>query len=260
MEKRRRIVKYERSILTYTDILGFRELVATKTAGEISRAIRIAREVVQPRQFKSSIPQLDDDDFRNFSDLCLIRRVIARKGKFSAIGQVHAQILHIVHVQSILIADEGILLRGGITVGDVALSYGQLFGPAVIRGFELEHEVAKFPRIVVGQEVLDEVKQNRALWIHDRETELKSIKDLLRRDSDGEYFVDYLRVVESELDDPRQYAEFLKKHKALIDQGLRRYKANASVLPKYKWLREYHRTTLKYWRERRSRKSASAMT
>ena len=196
MEKRRRAVNYERSILTYIDILGFRELIATKSAGEISRSIRIVRDVVQPRRFKSSIPQLDEDDFRNFSDLCIIRRVIARKGKFPAIGQVHAQILHMVHVQTILLADEGILLRGGITVGDVALSYGQLFGPAVIRGYELESRVAGFPRIVVGQEVLDEVKRNRALWIHDRDTELQAVKDLLRRDSDGEYFVDYLRVVE----------------------------------------------------------------
>ena len=72
MEKRR-VVNYERSILTYTDILGFRELVATRSAGEISRAIRIVRDVVQPRRFKSSIPQFDEDDFRNFSDLCLIR-------------------------------------------------------------------------------------------------------------------------------------------------------------------------------------------
>jgi hypothetical protein len=251
MEKRRRVVNYERSILTFIDILGFRELIANKSAGEISRSIRIVRDVVQPRRFKSSIPQLDEDDFRNFSDLCLIRRVIARKGKFPAIGQVHAQILHMVHVQTILLADEGILLRGGITVGDAALSYGQLFGPAVIRGYELEHEVARFPRIVVGQEVLDEVTQNRALWIHDRDTELGGVKDLLRRDSDGEYFVDYLRVVQSELNDPRQYAGFLEKHKEFIDKSLRRYKANASVLPKYKWLREYHRQTLGDWRERR---------
>lgn len=252
MEKRR-IVNYERSILTYTDILGFRELVATRSAGEISRAIRIVRDVVQPRRFKSSIPQLDEDDFRNFSDLCLIRRVIAKKDKFPAIGQVHSQILHMVHVQSILLADEGILLRGGITVGDAALSYGQLFGPAVIRGYDLEREVARFPRIVVGPEVLDEVKRNRALWIHDRDSELQAIRDLLHRDSDGEYFVDYLRVVASELDDPSQYADFLEKHKQFIDKGLRRYKANASVLPKYKWLREYHRATVRHWRERRRR-------
>jgi hypothetical protein len=251
MEKRRRVVNYERSILTYTDILGFRALIATKSAGEISRSIRIVRDVVQPRRFKSSIPQFDEDDFRNFSDLCIIRRVIAKKGKFPPIGQVHAQILHIVHVQTILLADEGILLRGGITVGDVALSYGQLFGPAVIRGYELESRVAIFPRIVVGQEVLDEVKRNPALWIHDRDTELQAVKDLLRRDCDGEYFVDYLRVVESELNDPSQYVGFLDKHRELIEKGLRRYKTNASVLPKYKWLREYHRQTIKQWRERR---------
>ena len=66
------------------------------------------------------------------------------------------------HVQSTLLLDEGILLRGGITVGDVALSYGQLFGPAVIRGYELENQVARFPRIVVGTEVLQGVEEESA--------------------------------------------------------------------------------------------------
>jgi len=57
MEKRRRFVNYERSILTYIDILGFRELIATRSAGEISRSIRIVRDVVPPRQRCSFQPR-----------------------------------------------------------------------------------------------------------------------------------------------------------------------------------------------------------
>jgi hypothetical protein len=252
MDIKRRRVNYERSILTYIDMLGFRELIATKSAGDISRSIRVVREAVEPRRFKRSIPEIPEGDFCNFSDLCIIRKPITKEGRFPARGEVHSQILHMVHVQSTLLFDEGILLRGGITVGDVALSYRQLFGPAVIRGYALENQVARFPRIVVGTEVLEELKKNPALWVHDPDTDIKATKSLLRRDFDGEYFVDYLRVIEEELGERSQYPGLLEQHGQFIKTGLKRYKDNESILPKYKWLREYHRYTVKRWKERNS--------
>ena len=250
MTTTRRLVNYERSILTYIDILGFSELIANKSAGDISRSIRVVREAVEPRRFRGPFNEIAEADFRNFSDLCIIRKAIARKGKFPASGEVHSQILHIVHIQTNLLFDEGILLRGGITVGDVALSYGQLFGPAVVRGYALESQVARFPRVVVGEEVLRELKINPALWVHDADYDLKATKGLLRRDFDGEYFVDYLRVIEEELDERSEYPGLLDQHEEFIKRGLKRYKDDASILAKYKWLREYHRYTVRKWEER----------
>lgn len=254
MTTKRRPVNYERSILTYIDILGFSELIANKSAGDISRSIRMVREAAAPRRFKSAFREIPEADFRNFSDLCIIRTPVAKNGKIPAMGEVHSQITHMVHVQASLLFDASILLRGGITVGDVALSYGQLFGPAVVRGYALESQVARFPRIVVGEEVLEELKINPALWVHDGESDVKAARGLLRRDFDGEYFVDYLRVIEEELDDRSEYPALLDQHDDFIKHGLKRYKDNASILSKYKWLREYHRHTVKKWEERNRRK------
>lgn len=72
MTTKRRPVNYERSILTFIDILGFSELIANKSAGDISRSIRVVREAVQPRRFKSAFKEIPEADFRNFSDLCII--------------------------------------------------------------------------------------------------------------------------------------------------------------------------------------------
>jgi hypothetical protein len=123
------------------------------------------------------------------------------------------------------------------------------------RGYTLENEVARFPRVIVGEEVLDELKRNPALWVHDRETDMRAAKKLLRRDFDGEYFVDYLRVIEHELDDRSQYQSLLVSYEAFITEGLERYRENPSILPKYKWLREYHRHIVKRWREQNRTKS-----
>jgi hypothetical protein len=114
MNPKRRSVSYEKSVLTYIDILGFSELITNKSAGDIPRSIRVVREAAQPKRFKSITPEISEADFRNFSDLCIIRKVITGKGKFPASGEVHSQILHMVHVQTGLLFDEGILLRGGI--------------------------------------------------------------------------------------------------------------------------------------------------
>jgi hypothetical protein len=158
-----------------------------------------------------------------------------------------------VHSQATLLINEGILLRGGITVGDVARSYGQLFGPAVIRGYDLENKVARFPRIIVGEEVIEELSNNPGLWVHDKETDTKAVKALLRKDFDGEWFVDYLRAIEEELDDRDEYPRYLKLHEEFIEQGLVEHRQNASVLPKFKWLREYHNHTAKNWTSKNTR-------
>jgi hypothetical protein len=94
------------------------------------------------------------------------------------------------------------------------------------------------------------VKNNPALWVNDADYDLKATKTLLRRDFDGEYFVDYLRVIEEELDERSEYPALLDQHAEFIRSGLRRYKDNASILAKYKWLREYHRYTVEKWNER----------
>lgn len=70
----------------------------------------------------------------------------------------------------------------------------------MIRGYALESQVTRFPRIVVGENDARELKTNPALWVHDADCDLKATRSLLRRDFDGEYFVDYLRVIEEELD------------------------------------------------------------
>ena len=57
-------VRYIRSIVSFLDILGFRELIETRTAGDISRALRMLAESVEPNPlFKS-----EKIHFTKFSD------------------------------------------------------------------------------------------------------------------------------------------------------------------------------------------------
>ena len=77
---------------------------------------------------------------------------------------------------------EGLVLRGGITVGEFYADEDLVFGKGLIRAVELEENDAQFPRIII-----DEDKFTISL------SSFVDNGDLIR-DFDGQYFVNYFRV------------------------------------------------------------------
>jgi hypothetical protein len=73
------------------------------------------------------------------------------------------------------------------------------------------------------------------------------LSDVLRRDRDGLWFLDYLAFVRSEGEGPKQYARFLLGHKELIEKqrlevkALPKDKSRKSRIDKLKWLIALHR-------------------
>jgi hypothetical protein len=63
---------------------------------------------------------------------------------------------------------------------------------------------------------------------------------VLKKDSDGVWFIDYLRAFESEAMDWAAYVRFLKGHRQLIINQLSQVKQLDSVLTKYGWITSYH--------------------
>src|SRR5258708_18191832 len=101
-------VRYTRSIVSYLDILGFRELVETRTAGEISRILRILAESVEPDPiFKSERIQ-----FTRFSDTVIRSMPETRHYPHNFIFELRS----ILHAQIALIP-QGIPIRGAVTIG-----------------------------------------------------------------------------------------------------------------------------------------------
>jgi hypothetical protein len=95
---------------------------------------------------------------------------------------------------------------------------------------------------MVDPSVLREVQQNPLLWMHDRADEQKVVNSFLARDEEGNAYIDYLRVVLGESDDP---AGVLNKHDQLINNRLAQFANNRSIRRKYEWLRVYHDRTVR---------------
>jgi hypothetical protein len=237
-------VQYAVSLVTYLDILGFKDLIRTRTAGEISRIIRIVKEAVQPARFKTRLSAIPDDEYVNFSDLSVIATPLEKAPHNPPGSQLFSQVLNLVHAQSNLILDEAILIRGAVTIGEVVKSWGQLFGPAVVRAYELERDYARYPRIIIDARIFEVLDRLPGAWLNGKREDKRMLRRLLRKDRDGRLFVDYLRALQNELDEPSMYPAVLDQHHAFIRKGLKKYAHEPRIREKYEWLDKYHKATI----------------
>jgi hypothetical protein len=119
-----------------------------------------------------------------------------------------------------------------------------IYGPGLVRAYELEQK-ASSPRIIVDPKAFLHLQSNPALRAHDYPYEKKAVMNLLRKDNDGYWFVDYLRSVETEMDYPEtDYPKFIRKHADLIAEGLVKHRLEREVFKKFKWLQNYHNSTV----------------
>ena len=127
-----------------------------------------------------------------------------------------------------------IFFRGAITAGQ--LFYDEklhfVFGTGLVRAYELESNIAIYPRIVI-------------------DTCLKPSPILVgwAQDEDGIWYADYLTLGYALLCNPHngetpiphdEFLSYIVSHKNGICSALEKYKTNDRVYIKYRWLASYH--------------------
>lgn len=234
-----RPAQYQKSLLTYFDILGFRELVGTATDPEqVASKLRVFSRLSQPERGDMEKWQ---HTFSHFSDLAVRNVPIkAREELGVEQGLLYWELLDLAYIQSHL-AEDGILIRGAMTVGDIYVDERLIFGPALIRAYELERGVASYPRIVMDSRVLDRLADLPELHTPGVADQMKSLHTVLARDNDGTWFVDYLQATMHELSSqPVAYGKFLRKHRDVVRKAVARFPELSSPAAKVGWLTTYH--------------------
>jgi hypothetical protein len=116
-------------------------------------------------------------------------------------------------------------------------SWEVVYGPAVVRAYELESAKGSPPRIAIDEDALKLLNPGLG-------DILVSELGLARRQGDKIY-LDYLKACEVELNvQEGAYLRFLEIHRNFIRDRLVKYAENPEVLTKYQWLRTYHESTL----------------
>lgn len=154
-------VNHEECIVTYIDILGFKNFVES-SASDVTARVGILQALTKYKQEidnNYSIITVEDEedtqpskkfDVRNFSDSVLRFR---RLGGEVNIGQaVSHEVVDICLAQASLL-EHGVLLRGGMAIGEISFNCKHVYGPALLKAVDLEKRFAIYPRIVADDQI-----------------------------------------------------------------------------------------------------------
>ena len=231
-------LEYRDAVVTFIDILGFRDLVANRTAQEILSSIGLLR-AFGGTEDSNQLEPFETQSFAFSDSVVRVRYFDFQDGEGQ--GAIFSETLNLVHAQAELV-NRGILVRGGLTTGRIFAAPSNVFGPAFVRAYELESSFANFPRIVLGPEVFSALRNDVRLS-DDVAHDVHYLRRLLRKGDDGLWFIDYLKAIRRELDEPELYPDLLSEHRRMILQNAAAA-SSLRTLQKYLWLSTYHNSVV----------------
>lgn len=236
---------YEECLVTFFDVLGFRNLLQTRSGAEIRELLSLFRRVSEG----DAVRPTRSDEMRMISEVHaeIVSDAIVRTRTTET--QYHAgplvwELIDLLHIQ-IDCLNNGILVRGAMTIGHMHLGIGfdgPVFGPGLVQAYEMEDREVVFPRVAIHEDVIARHREDSSLWRegHDYEEEARHLRNLLREDESGLHYIDYLRASLSEFDNGYlDWLSFLYRHKELVERGLSS-NPNATIRRKFSWLKNYH--------------------
>lgn len=168
--------------------------------------------------------------FRAFTDNIVIGHPIHEDGEVE-LGNVFYDLSNF----QIFMTMEGFFVRGAIAIGDLYVDDIAVFGDGLIEAYEAETTLARDPRIVLAPSAQAAV--NRHLEYYGHGAHAPQNRDLLR-DSDGQYFVNYLETLFP--GDGYSYQKELAVHKGRIEEKLAGFRSRPPIWAKYLWAANYH--------------------
>ena len=234
--------QYEDRIVAFIDVLGFKEMVrrsfdpsTSKTDVENFNHIKQILGIIH-KTFDFDEVLKDRWDVSLFSDSVIITFPIFKN------SEVFNILILLLHLNMELIGEK-IVCRGAIVRGFCYHKNSIVFGPAVVQAIENEKK-AEFPRIIVDKDVLKTGVEYPAPQ-NSSEDEYQSLKHIVRKDTDGEYFINYFDVALYELDDYQYgFIEYINWLKLVIIDNISN-NHDQKVLKKYYWMRDKYNDLFK---------------
>jgi hypothetical protein len=248
-------IKYERRIVAFIDILGFKEIV--KQSEQDTTKIELLYSVLDflkgwetSDKWDLKLVEIEEDaqkkgianfDIRgktnttSFSDSI----VVSVKVDNNVNEVTSTLVVNLAYIGALLI-EKGILFRGGLTIGNIIHNdNGTVFGQALIDAYQLETKSAKYPRIVLSDKLIKELN-----YPIDTKRDRYPFHQYIDRFNDGcigFHQMIYYQVIESwtEMTSEKMISSLTNVRKTIID-GLDNSFENPDVFEKYRWLKEQY--------------------
>lgn len=253
-EQERYMHKMTESYVAFIDILGFKNMVLEDIEQVVLTLRQIKGFCTYHYKLDANRRGEDGDELEGmpyvtmFSDSVIIT-------VSADIWWLHDFVELIADLQFFLLT-QGVLVRGGIDIGEVYHDKNYIFGNGVVRAYMIESKISKYPRIVisdramqVASEKLDKDFDNFLEFemkmgyssdeIYDAVDERFSydMNDRVSKDKHGLYYLEYLiRGIQNFPDDRTREAKF-EKIEYIINSGL--MSKTDAVKEKYVWLNDY---------------------
>jgi hypothetical protein len=229
---------YEKALLTYIDVLGFRELIH-QSKNNVPVILDIKKLLESLAEKFSQNDRFPHTEFCSFTFSDLVVRCTLIKNSVN-IGKLLNQELSSLKEKQLSLALQGEFVRGSICIGDIFTDNGLLFGPALVKAYELESIYAIFPRIIVDRNLIWETKKQDSIAVSE---------EFVKRGEEGAYYLDYLFAVINQR--YRNFGsdranELLLQHQQVLENIIKSdiSKMNERTKQKYIWLAQYHNSVV----------------
>lgn len=147
-------------------------------------------------------------------------------------NSIIAAFLWIKYLQVFLVMEHDVLLRGGITIGDIIHNEKMIVGPAMINAYILESKYALYPRVIIDSHVVplfEKTFERCRKNIHFNAT------TLINKDDDDNYYIDYFNFSEKDRIGTVQYMnDYLGQLKLLVYEN--ENNEDSRIRNKYLWM------------------------
>ena len=248
-------MKYERRLIAFIDILGFKDIVKqsetdTSKIELIYSVLEYLKDWEKTEKWDLKFVEIEESaqykgvnnfDLRGktntttFSDSI----VVSVKVDDNVNEMASTLIVNLAYIGTVLL-EKGILFRGGLTIGNIIhIDNGTVFGQGLIDAFMLETRSAKYPRIVLSDKLLEEL--NYPLETKRNRYPYHQYLDRYDDGCVGFHQLIYYQVIESWTEmTPKLLTESLSKVRKVIISGLDSSFENPEVFEKFKWLKEQY--------------------
>lgn len=209
MKIRKHLPRYEHRFCCFLDIMGFSGLINDLDRHQTT--YQHIREILR----RIHHPANDDDNFRladlraqSISDAIAISALQTPLGLFQVVDSIQRLAIDLLIY--------GYFVRGALVAGQLYHDDNMVFGEALVRAYNLETQVVRYPRIMISSEVI------RAMDIYEQTSRFWQGRTA--------------RVVRQSEDGPR-YLHYLKDFEAILTSEV--YKKSKTDLARRRLLRPY---------------------
>ena len=144
--------KYKNYYIAFLDLLGFKNIIKEKRCDDVVKCFDEIKHKSTVSVNETGLPLFDHSQLKRFimsDSICIFIEIDVKN---SLAGLISFCDYFQVRMASL---EEPILVRGAITQGELYYDNDVIFVPGLVKGYLMQEQTAKYPRIILVKSLLD---------------------------------------------------------------------------------------------------------